>query len=114
MALRSHKPTIRKAEASRPAMRQPPTPSEQRITGRRLQGRRLKLWTINPYCKGCGRLTDYPNGFELDHIERLDQGGADTEANCQVLCAWTDQHGQRQGCHAEKTKSEGKFPRSYL
>ncbi|MFZ3206398.1 MAG: HNH endonuclease [Pseudomonas sp.] len=48
----------------------------------------------------CGRLCDFPAGFELDHKLPLFQGGEDTEENCQVLCAGLD------GCHAAKTAAE--------
>jgi 5-methylcytosine-specific restriction protein A len=104
MALRTLKPSIKTAQAS---VRAAPTLSDKRMAGRKLQTRRLKLWTKSPYCAGCGRLTDYPWGFELDHIDRLDQGGADTEANCQILCVHVDDQGSKAGCHAEKTKAEG-------
>lgn len=87
-----------------------PTPSEQRTAGRQLQARRLRLWQANPYCACCGQLVSLDGrsavGFEVDHVVRLDQGGPDTDANCQVLCAWRDEHGKKQGCHAAKTASE--------
>lgn len=76
------------------------------MAGRKLQDRRLRMWTKNPCCAGCGRLTDYPHGFELDHVVRLDQGGQDTEENCQILCVHTDDQGNKAGCHADKTKGE--------
>lgn len=103
VTLRTLKPSTRTHAG--PALRKPPTPSEHRLTGPPLQARRLKLWTKNPYCQGCGVLTDYPSGFELDHIERLDQGGLDIEANCQVLCVWYDHEGKH-GCHIDKTNEE--------
>lgn len=59
--------------------------------------RRLKLWTEDPHCKGCGVLTDYPWGFELDHIVPLSEGGPDTEENSQVLCI---------ECHKAKSRAE--------
>lgn len=59
--------------------------------------RRLKLWTQDPHCKACRVLTDYPYGFELDHITPLSQGGSDTEQNSQVLCL---------SCHTIKTAAE--------
>jgi len=59
--------------------------------------RRLKLWAEDPHCKACRELTDYPWGFELDHIIPLSQGGPDTEENSQVLCI---------ECHKDKTKAE--------
>ena len=34
----------------------------------------------------CKTLTQYPNGFELDHVQALDNEGTDTEDNTQVLC----------------------------
>lgn len=61
--------------------------------------RRLKLWTQDPCCQHCRRLTDYPWGFELDHTVPLHQGGQDTEENSQVLCI---------ECHKEKSKAEAK------
>ena len=68
--------------------------------------RRLKLWTNDPHCQSCGRLVDYPWGFELDHIVPLSQGGPDTEDNCQVLCVWVDETGKKRGCHVDKTNAE--------
>ncbi|WP_427183632.1 HNH endonuclease [Bordetella bronchialis] len=89
-----------------------PTPSEQRTAGRQLQARRLRLWQANPYCACCGQLVSLDGrsaaGFEVDHVVRLDQGGTDTDDNCQVLCAWRDEQGRKQGCHATKTRSEAK------
>ena len=68
--------------------------TSSRITGRRLQRRRLTAWAENPCCASCGALTEWPNGFQLDHIEPLFKGGADTLHNCQVLCL---------ACHEVKT-----------
>lgn len=89
-----------------PALRKAPIPEVQRITGRRLQARRFRLWTANPHCECCGVLTDWPNGFELDHKVRLVDGGLDTEENCQILCMYLDDAGVKQGCHAMKTAEE--------
>ena len=89
-------------------VRKAPTPSDMRISGRALTNRRLKMWTDSPCCAICGCLTDYPHGFELDHKIRLDQGGPDTEANCQILCVWYEVDGSKQGCHADKTRAEVK------
>lgn len=77
-----------------------PTTKERRMTGRKLQERRLNVWSRNPCCATCGKLCDFPAGFELDHTLPLFQGGDDTEANCQVLCSGPD------GCHASKTAAE--------
>jgi 5-methylcytosine-specific restriction protein A len=60
------------------------------------------MWCNTPTCAMCGRLTEWPNGFELDHKIRLDKGGSDTEANCQVLCVYYEL-GTKLGCHATKT-----------
>lgn len=73
----------------------------ERITGRRLQARRLRIWSRNPHCAMCGELTDLGQGtarpFELDHIVALVNGGQDTEDNLQVLCV---------GCHEDKTRRD--------
>jgi 5-methylcytosine-specific restriction protein A len=71
-----------------------------RIRGRKLQARRLTIWSQNPCCAKCGKLTAYPSGFELDHKVALDNGGPDTDENCQVLCAGMN------GCHAKKTADD--------
>lgn len=69
-----------------------------RITGRRLQERRLRLWTKSPNCAQCNCLTTYPDGFELDHIVPLLFSGKDTDENCQILCG---------ACHRIKSVGEG-------
>lgn len=69
----------------------------KRMTGRKLQDRRLKMWSANPYCVECKRLTVYPDGFQLDHIIPLYLAGEDTEDNCQVLCI---------ECHDKKTQRD--------
>lgn len=73
------------------------TASEQRMTGRRLQERRLRVWSKDPHCVDCGNLTRYPDGFELDHEVALVNGGADTEENSRVRCL---------PCHAAKTRRD--------
>ena len=83
------------------------TLSDQRMAGRKLQTRRLRMWThVGGCCAGCGRLTEWPGGFELDHKVRLEDGGPDVDENCQVLCVYMDAVGQKQGCHEAKTKAE--------
>ncbi len=77
-----------------------PTTKERRLTGRKLQDRRMNVWARNPHCANCGKLCDFPAGFELDHRVPLFQGGSDTEDNCQVLCSGPD------GCHAKKTAQD--------
>lgn len=76
--------------------------ADSRITGWKLQERRKRIWAASPCCAVCGRLTEYPHGFELDHIVSLYQGGPDTDDNCQVLC-----NGEH-GCHRKKTKDDMK------
>ena len=39
-------------------------------------------------------MTAYPDGFQLDHVIALVNGGEDSEENCQVLC---------HTCHEVKT-----------
>ncbi len=83
--------------------------ADRRITGRRLQARRLAVWKRDPACSVCGRVVDYPKGFELDHKVPLFMGGEDIEANCQVLCVRIEViEGRRikTGCHASKTAKE--------
>ena len=69
----------------------------RRITGRKLQARRLRVWSRDPHCTDCGELTSYPHGFELDHDVALVNGGSDTEANCKVRCL---------PCHEAKTRRD--------
>lgn len=83
-----------------------PTASENRMTGRKLQGRRIRLWSANPRCAGCGRLTLFPHGFEVDHVVALEEGGQDVDGNCQILCVYPDELGRKAGCHAEKTRRD--------
>lgn len=104
MKLRTLKPSMRQLSAG---VRRAPTLSDQRMAGHKLQKRRLRLWTANPCCAMCGRFTDWPRGFELDHTVRLADGGPDEDHNCQVLCVWWDEAGRKQGCHAAKTAQEG-------
>jgi 5-methylcytosine-specific restriction endonuclease McrA len=75
------------------------TSAVKRMTGNGLQRRRLAVWTKSPHCAACGRLVQFPHGFELDHITPLHKGGADSEDNCQVLCA-------PNGCHDIKTRKD--------
>jgi len=71
-----------------------------RIRGRALQARRLRVWADDPTCNRCGRITKYPDGFELDHVIPLCKKGDDTDDNCQVLCTGVN------GCHARKTAED--------
>lgn len=71
---------------------------DHRLRGRKAQARRLRLWTKTPHCERCGKLTDYPDGFELDHRVPLHKGGPDTDANLQTLCI--------RPCHEDKTRED--------
>lgn len=95
-------PRVRTASTARVT---PATVAERRITGRALQRRRFSVWTRDPHCARCGRLCDWPHGFELDHIIPLDpaHGGQDTEENTQILC--TDFE-DTEGCHSIKTRED--------
>lgn len=66
-----------------------------RTRGRALQALRLRTWSADPYCKMCGKLTEYPGGFELDHVVPLFKGGDDTTV--QILCP---------PCHGKKTEKD--------
>nr|MBF0682533.1 HNH endonuclease [Pseudomonas sp.] len=75
-----------------------------RITGRRLQATRLRIWSRDPHCAMCRKLVEYPAGFELDHRVPLFKGGEDSDENMQVLCA---------PCHGKKTEKDlGYKPRA--
>ena len=77
-----------------------------RLRGRKAQARRLRLWSKDPCCAKCGKLTDYPSGFEADHIIPLFKGGEDKEENMQILCVTRDGQGRKAGCHEDKTNAD--------
>lgn len=68
--------------------------NDGRLRGRKATARRLRLWSKSPYCAMCGKLTEYPFGFQLDHRVPLHKGGVDEEENLQVLDI---------DCHDKKT-----------
>lgn len=71
-----------------------------RLRGRAGQARRLRIWSLNPHCADCGKLTAWPKGFQIDHRIPLFKGGPDTDDNLQVLCCGAG------GCHDKKTAIE--------
>jgi 5-methylcytosine-specific restriction endonuclease McrA len=84
------------------------TTKSRRTTGRALQAERRALWLERGQCcAACGRFVEFPGGFELDHITPLALGGSDAPENKQLLCAWIDHEGTKQGCHVDKTRSDG-------
>lgn len=97
MKLKTLQPRLKPLNTSRVQVSQEHKTRARRVTGRRLQKRRLDIWTASPQCAACERYTQYPSGFELDHIVPLHQGGEDSESNLQVLCI---------ECHGAKTLKE--------
>ena len=71
--------------------------SEDRLRGRKLQQTRLRIWAHDPRCARCRTLTDYPSGFELDHIAPVHKGGSNEDENLEVLC---------HACHEVKTADD--------
>lgn len=100
--LKMHGSGLKMAKPSGPTVR---VVAERRITGRRLQSRRLEMWLTNPHCAECGRWVLFPQGFELDHKVPLGLGGEDIEANCQILCV-DSPDGSVIGCHRRKTEAD--------
>lgn len=103
MTLKTLKPRIAMAGSR---LTVAPTASGKRMTGRKLQDRRLRVWSADPNCAHCGTLTVFPYGFELDHKVSLNDGGADTDENSQVLCVSRDARGRKVGCHDGKTRQD--------
>lgn len=82
--------------------------TDGRLRGRRGMERRMRIWTRNPYCGICGKLTtpgqDSIRPFHADHVVSLEDGGPDTDANLWILC--------QSPCHQDKTaKDRGYKPR---
>ncbi|TXG78917.1 HNH endonuclease [Candidatus Dojkabacteria bacterium] len=69
----------------------------KRITGRRLQAMRAKLFSKNPLCAECARNGLVSIATQRDHIIPLEEGGLDDETNEQGLC---------EACHEKKSKQE--------
>lgn len=69
----------------------------KRITGRRLQTLRDRLFSSNPLCVECKRLGKVTLATQRDHIKPLAEGGADDDSNVQGLC---------HDCHEDKSLAE--------
>lgn len=69
----------------------------KRITGRRLQAMRARLFTANPLCVECERQGRVTLATQRDHIVSLEEGGLDDDTNEQGLC---------DECHEVKSQAE--------
>ena len=76
----------------------------KRIRGRALQRMRAQVLNENPLCVRCSQAGRVTVASEVDHLQALVNGGADTVLNMQGLCAQ---------CHADKTRKDlGQQPRA--
>ena len=71
----------------------------KRVTGRKLQAMRERLFNSNPLCAECERQGRTTLATQRDHIKPLAEGGADNDDNVQGLCV---------ACHDIKSKAESK------
>lgn len=69
----------------------------KRITGRRLQAMRARLFSRSPLCEECLRQGRAIVATQRDHIVPLAEGGVDDETNEQALC---------DACHEAKSLGE--------
>ena len=69
----------------------------KRITGRKLQRLRAELFARDPLCAECKRQGRVKLATQRDHIQSLEEGGADDDSNVQGLC---------HDCHDAKSKAE--------
>lgn len=69
----------------------------KRITGRRLQAMRARLFAHSPLCVECLRHGRAVAATQRDHIIPLAEGGVDDETNEQALC---------DACHETKSQAE--------
>jgi 5-methylcytosine-specific restriction protein A len=74
------------------------TPTK-RVTGRRLQAMRARLFKRHPLCVKCLEGDLAVPATERDHVIPLAEGGVDDESNEQALCA---------PCHETKSAAESK------
>lgn len=63
----------------------------KRISGRRLQAKRAKLFANEPFCRECRKAGRSVLGKIRDHIVPLAEGGPDDDDNVQPLCGACDQ-----------------------
>ncbi len=73
------------------------TKEVKRMTGRRLQKERERLFREQPLCEQCLRDGRYSIATIRDHIIPLAEGGLDLGENVQALC---------HECHDKKTAQE--------
>jgi 5-methylcytosine-specific restriction protein A len=66
----------------------------KRIRGRALQELRERFFRANPLCRICESKGKLTLATQLDHIEALHKGGANSDDNYQGLC---------EECHKAKT-----------
>ena len=69
----------------------------KRVTGRKLQALRARLFEDNPLCVLCERKGLTVLATQRDHIVSLEEGGPDDESNTQGLC---------HECHEGKSLAE--------
>lgn len=74
----------------------------KRITGRRLQAMRAKLFSSAPLCAECERQGRVTAATQRDHVIPLFEGGLDDESNEQGLC---------NDCHDVKSQAEAQRAR---
>ena len=68
-----------------------------RLRGRAGVAQRQRRLSLYPLCVSCLDKGIVRPTEEIDHIIRLEDGGPDTDDNCQGLC---------KDCHKEKTRQE--------
>ena len=94
----SNKPKIQTLKSSLKVADLRPTSTQvvNRIRGYKLNQIRQRIASRDEYtCRKCKRVTV---DFEIDHIRPLEQGGAESDDNRQLLCI---------RCHKEKSAQEG-------
>lgn len=69
----------------------------KRVTGRKLQAMRERLFKADPLCAECRRNDRVTLATQRDHIKPLAEGGTDDDDNVQGLCM---------DCHDAKSKAE--------